>query len=304
MITYRGIRIVVVLASTLICGSAAERTLLAQVQPHRTRIAVLRFKSSQETPERKYIVKDLSLNLAASMRESGRFDMPDDAAVQKAMRDEGLKPDGLLSQEKCFDVGKALNVDYVVAGSAMLQRVKWHACVRVLSVQNKSLAATADVEYSVDEMNSLYGVLTSQISEALRIAPKTDSTMKNFTWRGDYLLSFGKHRIDLEPPILLAMNADPPFELSIIADMAVASGNHAVTNFEVFVDDMGIGSVHGELTPPVRIREREWVIGGLPYQFSLELRDMRVFTVHTNDGDVKFVTSAAFSVTARQKEKD
>ena len=304
MTTTRAIGIFVVLASTMMCVPAKELTLQAQQQPHRTRIAVLRFKSSQETPERKHIVNDLSLNLAASMRQSGQFDMPDDATVQKAMQAEGLKPDGLLAQERCIAIGKALNMDYVVAGSAMLQRTKWHACTRMLSVKDKSLAATADAEYPIDEMNSLYGVLASKISEALRIPPNSDSIRKNFTWKGDYLLSFGKHRIDLEPPILLALSADPPFELSVVADMTVASGNHAVSNFEVFVDDMGLGSVHGELTPPVRIREREWVIDGRPYLFSLELKDMRVFTVHTTDGDAKYVTSAAFSVAVQPKGKD
>jgi TolB-like protein len=290
--------------------------LLAQDKAPRIKIAVLRFKSSQETPERRSIVNDLSMDLAAGMREKTRFDMPDDALIKKIMLDNKFNPDGLLDLEKCFAVGKALNVDYVVAGSALLQRRKWHACLRVLSVQNRSLAATAEAEYALDEMNSLYGVLASQISTALDVPPKVDSTMKNFTWQGEYLLSFGKYRIDMDPPILLAANADPPFELSIVAEMAVASGGHAVTNFEVFVDNLGLGSIHGALAPPVPIKVREWVIGSTAFLFSLELKEMRVFTVQADkkdareflapatSDDAKYVTSARFTVKVRPKTKD
>ena len=304
MMTSRGIRMFTVLACALVCVSATEHTLLAQEHAHRTRIAVLRFKSCQETPERKYIVNDLSPNLAASIRENARFETPDDAIVDKAIQDEGLRRNGLLKLEKCFDVGKALNVEYVIVGSALLKGLKWHACVRVLSMQNKTLVTTEDVEYSVDEMNLMYGVLASRIRASLDFPPKADSNRTNFTWNGEYLLSFGKHRIDMEPPILLDISADPPFELSVVAEMAVARGSHAVTNFEVFVDDLGLGSVHGGLAPPVPIREREWIIGGRSYHFSLVLKDMRVFTVRADDEEAKYVTSALFSVTARPKPKN
>lgn len=304
MITSRRLKLVVIVACAISRIPLPGSILLAQGEPHRTKIAVLRFKSSQETPERRIIVKDLSMDLAAGMREKNKFDMPDDALIKKAMEEEGMNPAGLVDQKKCFDVGRLLNVDYVITGSAILQRSKWHACMRVLSVKNRMLAATAEAEYAVDEMNSLHGVLASQISAALDVPPKVDSALKSFTWKGEYLLSFGKYRIDMEPPMLLAANADPPFELSIVAEMAVGSGSHAVTNFEVFVDNLGLGSIHGALTPPVPIKEREWVIGGNTYLFSLELRDMRVFTVRANDEEAKFVTSALFTVKARPKGKD
>jgi len=276
---------------------------MAQDQPPRQKIAVLRFRSWQETPERRNIVKDLSTDLAATLREDAQLEVPDDAVVKNAMQEEGLKPEGLLDQEKCFDVGKALNVEYVVAGSALLEGVKWHANVRVLSVKSKTLVATADVEYSIDEMNSLFGVLASRISAALANPPKEHVTRKDFTWKGEYLMSFGKHRIDIEPPILVAMNADPPFELSIVAEMAVARGGNAVTNFEVFVDNLGLGSIHGRLAPPVPIKEREWKIGTNTYVFSLELKEMRVFTETVYDEEAKYVTSAKFCVTARPRKE-
>jgi TolB-like protein len=298
----RRIRTFTVLACAMVCASAAEHTLLAQGQARRTRIAVVRFKSSQETPERKYIVNDLSSNLAASLRENSRYGIPDDAIVEKAIDGEGLRRNGLLKMEKCFDVGKALNADYVVAGSALLHGIKWHASVRVLSVQQKTLVTTEDVEYSVDEMKLMYSVLASRILAALDFPPKADSNHTSFTWKGEYLLSFGKHRIDMEPPILLAINTDPPFELSVVAEMALAGGTHAVTNFEVFVDDLGLGSIHGGLTPPVPIRDREKVIGGHTYLFSLALKEMRVFTVSVDNEEAKYVTSALFSVTATQRK--
>jgi TolB-like protein len=284
------------------CIPATERILLAQEQPHRVKIAVLRFKSSQQDQQRRYIVKDLSANLAASMRANGQFEMPDDAIVQKAVQEEGLKPDGLLIQEKCLDVGKALNVDYVVVGSALLEGLTWSASVRVLSVQNKTLAATADAAYSVNEMATLYGVLASRIGAVLANPPKEQVSWKDFTWKGEYLMSFGRHRIDLEPPILVALNAEPPFELSVVADMSVASGSHAVTNFEVFVDDMSLGSIHGTLAPPVTVKEREWTIAGCTYVFSLELKEMRVFTPSRGEEETNFVTSARISITVRPRK--
>jgi hypothetical protein len=172
------------------------------------------------------------------------------------------------------------------------------------------------VEYSVDEMNLLYGVLSSRIAAAIETPPKADSSRPDFKWKGEYLLSFGKHRIDIEPPILLAINSEPPFELSVVAEMAVAKGSHAVTNFEVFVDNMGLGSIHGALSAPLLIKEREWTIGGRAYIFSLELKTIRVFAVQSDDqkmnfsevrpseGEAKYVTSALFSVAVRPKEKE
>jgi TolB-like protein len=287
----------------LILALSVQLPLLAQGQPQRAKVAVLRFKSSQETPERRNIVKDLSKNLAAALREVAQLEVADDATVKEAIQDEGLKPDGLLKQEKCFDVGEALKADYVVVGSALLQGLKWHAFVRVLSVQHKTLVATADVEYSVEEMNLLYGVLASRIGAALANPPKPYASQKDFTWKGEYLLSFGKHRIDIEPPMLIAMNADPPFELSIVAEMATARGGNAVTNFEVFVDDLGLGSVYGALSPPVPIKSREWSIGDCTYIFGLELKEMRVFTERVEGEEAKFVTSARILVTARPRNE-
>ncbi len=300
----RGFGIFVVLACTIISVLSTERDLLAQGQPQRTKIAVLRFKSSQETPERKTIVKDFSTSLAAAMRENAQFEIPDDWIVKEALEEEGLKPDGLLKQEKCFDMGKALKVDYVVVGSALLQGLKWHANVRVLSVQNTTLVTTVDAEYSVDEMNSLYGVLASRISAKLANPPKEYVSRKDFTWKGEYLVSFGKHRIDIEPPILLAMNADPPFEVSLVAEMSVARGGNAVTNFEVFIDDLGLGSVYGSLSPPVPIKSREWTIGDCVYVFSLDLKEMRVFTERADGEEAKFVTSARILITALARKED
>ena len=314
--TTQRIRTVAAVALSLACVTGTWNTLLAQESARRTRIAVVRFKSSQETPERKYIVNDLSPNLSAAIKATGRLDVPDDALVAKAIGDEGLRPDGLLNLDKCINVGKDLKSDYVVAGSAILKGLKWHACVRVLSVQSKKLLTTEDVEYSVDEMNLLYGVLASQIVSAVETPPKADSSRPDFKWKGEFLLSFGKHRIDIEPPILLAINSDPPFELSVVAEMAVAKGSHAVTNFEVFVDNMGLGTIHGALAPPVPVKEREWIIGGRAYLFTLELNTMRVFTVRSDDKDrnflvarptdeeSKYVTSALFSVAVRPKEKE
>jgi TolB-like protein len=293
----------VFIACALVLVLSTELPLLAQGQPQRTKIAVLRFKSSQETPERRNIVKDLSKNLAAALRENSQLEVADDAAVKEAIEDEGLKPDGLLKRDKCFDVGEALKADYVVVGSALLQGLKWHAFARVINVQNKTLVATADVEYSVDEMNLLYGVLASRIGAALTSPPKEYASRKDFTWKGEYLMSFGKHRIDIEPPILVAMNADPPFEVSIVAEMATARGGNAVTNFEVFVDDLGLGSVYGTLSPPVPIKEREWKIGDCTYVFGLELKEMRVFTERVEDEEAKFVTSARILVTARPRKE-
>jgi TolB-like protein len=293
----------VALAFPIICITSGMHTLVAQGQQPRLKLAVLRFKSSQETPERRNIVKDLSKNLAAALRENARLEIADDAAVKEAVDDEGLKPDGLLKQEKCFDAGEALKADYVVVGSALLQGLKWHAFARVLSVQNKTLIATAEVEYSVDEMNLLYSVLASRIGAALTSPPKEYASRKDFTWKGEYLLSFGKHRIDIEPPMLIAMNADPPFEVSIVAEMATARGGNAVTNFEVFVDDLGLGSVYGTLSPPVPIKNREWKIGDCTYVFGLELKEMRVFTERVEDEEAKFVTSARILVTARPRKE-
>ncbi len=305
MTTSRGFGIFVVLACAMISVPATELTLLAQGQPQRTKIAVLRFKSSRETQERKTIVKDFATSLAAAMRENAQFEIPEDWIVKEALEEEGLKPDGLLKQEKCVDVGKALKVDYVVVGSALLQGLKWHANVRVLSVQNGTLVATVDAEYSVDEMSSLFGVLASRISAKLANPPKEYVSRKDFTWKGEYLVSFGKHRIDIEPPILLAMHPDPPFEVSLVAEMAAAMGGNAVTNFEVFVDDLGLGSVYGSLSPPVPIKAREWKIGDCTYIFALELKEMRVFTARADYAEAKFVTSARILVTARpRKERD
>lgn len=299
----RSFGVFVVLVYTLILVLAAEHVLLAQGQSQRTKIAVVRFKSSRETPERRYIVKDISTNLAAAMRENPQFEIPDDAAVKEAIQEEGVKPDGLLKQEKCLGVGKALNADYVVVGSALLQGLTWHASVRVLSVKNKTLVATVNAEYSVDELNSLYGVLASRINAELATPSKEYAARKDFTWKGEYLMSFGKHRIDIEPPMLLAMNADPPFEVSIVAEMATARGGNAVTNFEVFVDDLGLGSIYGTLSPPVPIKEREWKIGDCTYIFGLELKEMRVFTERVEDEEAKFVTSARILITARPRKE-
>lgn len=299
MLSFRVSRTAVFLAYALISGFATEHFLLAQEQQHRTKIAVLRFKSSEETPERRYIVKDLSMDLAAALRENSQLDLPEDAAVKSALQEEGLKPGGLLKQEQFFDAAQALNVEYIVVGSALLEGLKWHASVRVLSVKKKALVATADVEYSFEEMNSLFGVLASRIGAAVAGPVKEYASRKDFTWRGEYLMSFGKHRIDIEPPILVAMNADPPFEVSVVAEMAVARGGNAVTNFEVFVDDLGIESIHGRLTPPLLIKEREWKIGDATYLFGLELKEMRVFTETVEGEEAKFVTSARFLVTVR-----
>ena len=303
MISIRTTRIFVLVALAMIVGPAAQEILLSQDQPHRATIAVLRFKSLRETPERRNIVKDLSEDLAAALRENIQLALPEDAAVKEAIADEGLKPDGLLELGECFDVGEALKVDYVVAGSALLKGVKWHASVRVLAVRTKSLVATADVEYSVDEMNSLFGVLAARIGAAVAGTPKEYVGKSDFTWKGEYLLSFGKHRIDIEPPILVAINSDPPFEVSIIAEMAVARGGSAVTNFEVYIDDLGLGSIYADLTPPRFIKEREWKIGGTTYVFSLDLKEMKVFTETVEAEQAKYVTSARFLVTARPLEE-
>jgi TolB-like protein len=281
----------------------AAQALVAQQQPRTTKIAVVRFKSSQETPERRTIVEDLSTNLQAAMRANGAFEIPDDATIHHAIEEEGMKPEGLLKQDECLNVGKALNVDYIVVGSAILQGLKWHACARILSVQSKQLVATAEAEYSVDEMKTLYSVLASQIREELANPTKDDSTLKNFAWKHHYFLAYGKRRIDIEPPALLAINAEPPFELSVIADMAVARGGLAVSNFEVFVDDAGLGSIHGDLTPPRPIKERERTIGGRAYLFKLDLKEMHLFTDRTSGEEARYVTSALITVTVQRREE-
>jgi TolB-like protein len=279
--------------------TGAEHILHAQDQSLRPKIAVLRLKSSQQDPQRRYIVNDLSPNLAGAMRATGKFEMPDDAAVQKALQEEGLKAEGLLVREKCLDVGKVLGVDYVVAGSALLEGLTWSASVRVFSVKNQALVATADASYSINQMNVLYGVLASRISEALANPPDYKAAWKNFAWKGEQLMTFGRHRVDLEPPILVANNAEPPFELSVVADMSAAGGSHAVANFEVFVDDMSLGTIHGRLAPPVTVKERTWAIGGCAYVFTLELKEMRVFTPRGGEEETNFVTSAKILITAR-----
>lgn len=298
------IRSRLVLSATLmILVLTVPPPLTAQDQPKAISIAVLRLKSSEETPERRRIVKDLATELAAAFRENGSFATPEDAAVQKAIKGEGLRPEQLLSQEKCLDAGKELGVDYVVAGSAIMYRFRWHACVRVLSVKEEKLVATADAEYPVDQIGTMFRVLASKTASALAASPKSYDAGDKFSWRSEYLLPFGKHRIDLEPPALIYVNADPPFEISFKADMAIGRGSHAVTNFEVFVDDEGIGSIHPGLGPPIPVRQTDWGIGERRYSISLDLKEMRVFTERAADEEFRFITSATIVVTVRETEK-
>ncbi|HTY38911.1 MAG TPA: hypothetical protein VMH23_17470 [Bacteroidota bacterium] len=277
--------------------------LCIQAQQTHPKIAVVRLKSSEETPERKYIVKDLSADLTAALKADGRLDVPDESAMNNALDKEGLRREALIDVGKCFDVGSRLNCDFMVVGSALVKGIKIHACVRLYAVKNKSLVTTEDVEYGTDQMNLVHSVLASRIRTAIENPAKGDSVGKGFEWKGEYLLSFGKHRIDMEPPILLAVCPNPPFELSVVAEMSAAGGNFAVTNFEVYVDNVGLGSIHGQLSPPVPIKERDLVIGGVPYLFSLDLMDMRVFKMTVDNEDANFVTSAKFSVSVHPKQK-
>lgn len=290
-----GVRIVLIAAFAAI-GSTLVPPLTAQDHPKPISIAILRLKSSEETPERRRIVKDLATDLAAAFRENGSFATPEDAAVLKAIKGEGLRPEQLLSQEKCFDAGKELGVDYVVVGSAIMYRFRWHACVRVLSVKEEKLVATADAEYPVDQIGTMFRVLASKTASALATSPRSYDAGEKFSWKGEYLLPFGKHRIDLEPPALIYVNADPPFEISIKADMAVGRGSHAVTNFEAFVDDEGIGSIHPGLGPPIPVRQTDWRIGERQYSISLDLKEMRVFAERTEEEEFRFITSATIVV--------
>lgn len=282
-------------------------TLLpAQEAQHKPTLAVLRLKSSQETQERRLIVKDLSTQLAAALKHESSLEVRDDGTVKGAIEEEGLRPDGLLKPDDCLDVGKNLDVEYVVVGGALLERQKWHASIRVLAVETGALVTTVDAEYPASEMNTLCSVLASRIAGALREPRTSERVADQTSWSKDYLLSFGKHRIDLEPPILLALSTNPPFEMSIIADMAlVASSGYAVTNFEIFIDDRSLGSIHPQLKPPIPVRERTWVLAGHSIRFNLDLKEIRILDLtRSGDEEAIFITSALISVRAQSVDTE
>jgi TolB-like protein len=293
-----GIRILYIFITLLLLIVASSQALTAQEGQHKPSLAVLRLKSSEETQERRLLVKDLSANLAAALRQEKILDVCDDARVRAAIEDEGLRPNGLLKPGDCLQVGKNLSVEYVVVGGAILERQKWHASVRVLSVPAGALVTTVEAEYPVSEINTLYSVLASRISSALSEPKRPSPSPDRFAWSKDYLVSFGKQRIDLEPPILLALSTNPPFEMSIVADMAPVSGSgFAVTNFEIFIDDRSLGSIHPQLKPPIPVQERTWTLAGRAYRFNLDLKEIRILDLsRTGEDEALFITSALISV--------
>jgi TolB-like protein len=268
----------------------------SQNAPHRPKLAILRLKSSQETSEHKVIVNDLASNLASALRENSALDVVEDGAVKEVLEENSLRPDGLLGVKDYLEAGKSLKADFVVVGSAMLEASSWHACARLMSVESGAPVTTAEVTYPQNETKSLFGVLASRIGQAALYQTAADTLPANFTWNREFLLAYGARRLDLEPPQLLAQNAWPPFEISIVADVTVARNVTAVASLEFFVDDKSLGMVHGNLTAPKPVKDRTWEIGGRKYQFGLDLKEMRVFMSEVDGEESKFVNSARISL--------
>lgn len=262
-------------ACTLSLILVTSAGVFAQEQTLRSSIAAIRMKNADPSRATEIALKDFLHYLNQSLGGGTMFSVPDQSLINEALGHEGLKPDGVLDLDDCYNVGTRLKVDYIVVGTVMHAGQTFSAQARVYSTARKGLVGVVNQDLGEREVNMLPGLLAERIRRVITNPISMDSTFVSFQWSQEFRFVYGPRRVDLEPPKVWYVNANPPFEVSVVAQMASLGSTYAVTNFDVFADNEIIAAIDGEIEAPKTLRKRTVVIGSHRFCFQAEVLELR-----------------------------
>ncbi|MGB2869043.1 MAG: hypothetical protein WBD36_11370 [Bacteroidota bacterium] len=238
-------------------------------------ITVLRMKNVNVSNENEAALAGFAANLNSALRATGSWNVPDSAAIQAALDDEGIDVNDLIELDDYFKAGKALKADYIVVGTVMQNLQNFLSQARVYSVKDKKFRGVVHENLSPQSLKHSTDQIASRVHSVVESATPVDSLYASFQWSKEFRFAFGPDRLDVKPPVVYFINDNPPFELSVKVRMDLTGGTYAVTEFDIYADDQVVAGIHPEILAPRTLREKTISLGGKDFCFRTEVKELR-----------------------------
>ena len=295
-----------VLSTILILSGVPAFPAGAQESASKPSVAIVRVWHGGQAENADVLTASFADDLTAALKSNQSISIISRENVTAAIDEVGLVADGRLELDDVIDVGKELQATHVVVGAATVGTQSVRLVARVYAVQNEALVGTAAADGSLGEASKLISAVASDLGRIVS-GEKVWAVDSKFTWSHQFKINATTNVERYGHPQLEFCSANPPFELSYFQEMdRLGQYGSKPVAFVLYVDDEPIASIVTEDAAPKVYRTKTIEMGGLEFEFSIELADIKIqrgATIRRGEQPAQWLIDATVRIQVRNPEQ-